>query len=261
VTRLCAALRRPCPRAVRIGEFRALRPRGCHARAHRLPRRNAGKCPVPCSRPGIHPGESDGKARPGASSDRRWRRACSRTALPGCSGAIAILFVAGLSRRWARALRPLNRRIRTVQKANRLAHHRHESQSPRDTPRRCPEIARAPGADPHLDRWCAPTLARHDGGRTFNPTFAARQSAQTREMRILTRWGASCAMALIASSPRSARCPSLLLPDLARTDDPASGSSSTVYSPRSPPCTFPQRKPLHGAGRDALWTDYARACA
>src|SRR5712671_1487252 len=252
VTRLCAAFAAAWPRAVRSLEF-GRSAEGRPMRALIACRADVGKVPVLMLQAGIHPGESDGK-------DAGF--IALRELLSGAAGAsaldrIAILFVPAFNvdgherfGRWNRPNQngPEETGWRTT--AQNLNLNRDYTKAD------APEMRALLGLIRTWDPLVCADLHVTDGA-DFQPDISLQAEPLNQGDAQLYPLGRELRDALIARLARSGSMPLPFYPDLARTDDPASGFLLTVYSPRFSTGYFPQRNRFTVLVETHSWKDYA----
>jgi Zinc carboxypeptidase len=252
VTRLCAAFAAAWPHTVRALEFgRSAEGRPmCALLASRADPR---KVPVLMLQGGIHPGESDGKD----AGFIALRDLLGEAAAPGALERIAVLFVPAFNvdgherfGRWSRPNQngPEETGWRTT--AQNLNLNRDYAKA--DAPEMRALLALLRTWDPLL---CA-DLHVTDGA-DFQPDISIQAEPINQGDPRLCSAGRELRDALIAKLAAQGSTPLPFYPDLARTDDPASGFQLTVYSPRFSSGYFPQRNRFTVLVETHSWKDYA----
>jgi hypothetical protein len=252
VTRLCAAFADKWPQAVRSLEFG----RSAEARPMRALlacRADPRKVPVLMLQAGIHPGESDGKD----AGFIALRELLEGTAAPGVLERVAILFVPAFNTdgherfgRWQRPNQngPEETGWRTT--AQNLNLNRDYAKA--DSPEMRALLGLIRTWDPLL---CA-DLHVTDGA-DFQPDISLQAEPLNEGDAQLRRAGRELRDELLARLAAQGSLPLPFYPDLARTDDPASGFLLTVFSPRFSTGYFPQRNRFTVLVETHSWKDYA----
>jgi hypothetical protein len=252
MTRLCAAFAAAWPHAVRTLEF-GRSAQGRPMLALIASRANPGEVPVLMLQGGIHPGESDGKD----AGFIALRELLGGSAAPGVLERIAILFVPAFNLdgherfgRWNRPNQngPEETGWRTT--AQNLNLNRDYTKADAPEMRAMLELIRT--WDPLV---CA-DLHVTDGA-DFQPDISLQAEPVNQGAATLYPAGRELRDALIAKLTRSGSMPLPFYPDLARTDDPASGFLLSVYSPRFSTGYFPQRNRFTLLVETHSWKDYA----
>lgn len=252
VTRLCAAFAAAWPQAVRTLEF-GRSAQGRPMLALIASRANPGEVPVLMLQGGIHPGESDGKD----AGFIALRELLGGSAAPDALERIAILFVPAFNLdgherfgRWNRPNQngPEETGWRTT--AQNLNLNRDYTKADAPEMRAMLELIRT--WDPLV---CA-DLHVTDGA-DFQPDISLQAEPVNQGAAALYPAGRELRDALIAKLTRSGSMPLPFYPDLARTDDPASGFLLSVYSPRFSTGYFPQRNRFTLLVETHSWKDYA----
>jgi zinc carboxypeptidase len=252
VTRLCAAFAAAWPRAVRSFEF-GRSAEGRPMRALIASRADARKVPLLMLQGGIHPGESDGKD----AGFIALRELLGETAAAGVLERMAILFVPAFNvdghercGRWNRPNQngPEETGWRTT--AQNLNLNRDYTKA--DAPEMRAMLGLLRAWDPLV---CA-DLHVTDGA-DFQPDVSLQ--AEPLNQGDARLYGAARELRdeLIATLTAQGSSPLPFYPDLAKTDDPASGFLLTVYSPRFSTGYFPQRNRFTVLVETHSWKDYA----
>jgi hypothetical protein len=252
VARLCAAFAAAWPQAVRSFAFgRSAQGRAMWAliASHADPR----EVPVLMLQGGIHPGESDGKD----AGFIALRELLGENVAPGVLERIAILFVPALNvdghervGRWNRPNQngPEETGWRTT--AQNLNLNRDYAKA--DSPEMRALLALISSWDPLV---CA-DLHVTDGA-DFEPDISLQTEPLNQGDASLYESGRQLRDELIEKLAAEGSLPLPFYPDLARTDDPASGFLLTVYSPRFSTGYFPQRNRFTVLVETHSWKDYA----
>jgi len=252
VTRLCAAFAAAWPRAVHSLEF-GRSAEGRPMRALIACRADPRRVPVLMLQGGIHPGESDGKD----AGFIALRELLGETAAPGVLERIAILFVPAFNvdgherfGRWNRPNQngPEETGWRTT--AQNLNLNRDYTKAD------APEMRAMLGLIRIWDPLVCADLHVTDGA-DFQPDVSLQAEPINQGDAHLYPLGRELRDALISRLARSGSMPLPFYPDLARTDDPASGFLLTVYSPRFSTGYFPQRNRFTVLVETHSWKDYA----
>src|SRR6267378_624094 len=252
VTRLCAAFAAAWPRAVHSLEF-GRSAEGRPMRALIACRADPRKVPVLMLQGGIHPGESDGKD----AGFIALRELLGETAAPGVLERIAILFVPAFNvdgherfGRWNRPNQngPAETGWRTT--AQNLNLNRDYTKAD------APEMRAMLGLIRTWDPLVCADLHVTDGA-DFQPDISLQAEPINQGDAHLYPLGRELRDALISRLARLGSMPLPFYPDLARTDDPASGFLLTVYSPRFSTGYFPQRNRFTVLVETHSWKDYA----
>ncbi len=253
VERLCAAFAREWPQAVRCIEFgRSAEGRRMLALlvSHADPR----SVPLLMLQGGIHPGESDGKD----AGFIALRDILRGSAAPGVLQRIAILFVPAFNvdgherfRRWNRPNQngPEETGWRTT--AQNLNLNRDYMKA--DAPEMQAMLRLLCEWDPLV---CA-DLHVTDGAN-FEPDISLQAEPINQGDPLLYASGRELRDQLIGKLTAQGSLPLPFYPDLAKTDDPASGFVLTVYSPRFSTGYFPQRNRFTVLVETHSWKEYAR---
>jgi hypothetical protein len=252
VTRLCAAFAAAWPRAVRNLEF-GRSAEGRPMRALLVCRNEPHQVPLLMLQAGIHPGESDGKD----AGFIALRELLSESAAPGVLERVAILFVPAFNvdgherfGRWNRPNQngPEETGWRTT--AQNLNLNRDYTKADAPEMRALLKLIRT--SDPLV---CA-DLHVTDGA-DFQPDVSLQAEPVNQGDPALYPYGRALRDALIAKLAAQGSMPLPFYPDLAATDDPASGFLLTVYSPRFSTGYFPQRNRFTVLVETHSWKDYA----
>ncbi|HVN45283.1 MAG TPA: M14 family zinc carboxypeptidase [Steroidobacteraceae bacterium] len=252
VTRLCAAFAATWPHTVRQLEF-GRSAQGRTLRALLVSRGDPHSLPLLMLQAGIHPGESDGKD----AGFIGLRDILSGKAAADVLERIAILFVPAFNvdghercGRWNRPNQngPEETGWRTT--AHNLNLNRDYAKADSPEMRALLELIR---------RWdplvCA-DLHVTDGA-DFQPDISLQAEPINQGDPLLHGAGRELRDALIARLAAHGSMPLPFYPDLAVTDDPASGFLLTVYSPRFSTGYFPQRNRFTVLVETHSWKDYA----
>jgi hypothetical protein len=253
VTRLCAAFAAAWPQAVHGLEF-GRSAEGRPMRALLVSRADPRTVPLLMLQGGIHPGESDGKD----AGFIALRELLEGSAAPAALERVAILFVPAFNvdgherfGRWNRLNQngPEETGWRTT--AQNLNLNRDYAKA--DAPEMCALLGLIRTWDPLV---CA-DLHVTDGA-DFEPDVSLQVEPINQGEARLCAAGRELRDALIARLAAQGSIPLSFYPDLARTDDPASGFLLTVYSPRFSTGYFPQRNRFTVLVETHSWKDYAR---
>jgi hypothetical protein len=253
VERLCAAFAREWPQAVRCIEF------GRSAEGRRMlalvvSQADPRKVPLLMIQGGIHPGESDGKD----AGFIALREILHGSAAPGVLQRIAILFVPAFNvdgherfGRWNRPNQngPQETGWRTT--AQNLNLNRDYMKA--DAPEMQAMLRLLCEWDPLV---CA-DLHVTDGA-DFEPDISLQAEPINQGEPALYGSGRELRDQLIEKLTAQGSLPLPFYPDLAKTDDPASGFVLTVYSPRFSTGYFPQRNRFTVLVETHSWKAYAR---
>lgn len=252
VERLCEAFTRTWPNAVRCIEY------GKSAEGRRMLallacRTDPRKVPVLMIQAGIHPGESDGKD----AGFIALRELLSGAAAPEVLDRIAILFVPAFNvdghERFGRWNRPNQRGPeetgwRTTSQNLNLN---------RDyTKAEAPEMRAMLGLIREWDPLVCADIHVTDGA-DFEPDISLQAEPINQGDPQLYASGRELRDALIDKLAAQGSMPLPFYPDLAVTDDPASGFLLTVYSPRFSTGYFPQRNRFTVLVETHSWKEYA----
>ena len=260
VERLCAAFAHQWPEAVRVLEYgRSAQGRPLLAlvvsRAGSLDSAELGRLAVPVLmlQGGIHPGESDGKD----AGFIALRELLSGEVAGGVLERVAVLFVPAFNtdghERVGRANRPnQNGPEETGWRATAQNLNLNRDYMKADAP----EMQAMLG---FLNQWdplvCA-DLHVTDGA-DFEPDISLQAEPINQGDERLRASGVQLRDSLISRLAAQGSMPLPFYPDLARTDDPASGFVLTVYSPRFSTGYFPQRNRFTVLVETHSWKDYA----
>jgi hypothetical protein len=252
VARLCTAFAQSWPRAVCSFEFGRSaqgRPMWALIASHADPR----QVPLLMLQGGIHPGESDGKD----AGFIALRELLGENVAPGVLERIGILFVPAFNvdghervGRWNRPNQngPEETGWRTT--AQNLNLNRDYTKA--DSPEMRALLALVSVWDPLV---CA-DLHVTDGA-DFEPDVSLQAEPVNQGDPILYASGRQLRDELITKLAAEGSLPLPFYPDLAKTDDPASGFLLTVYSPRFSTGYFPQRNRFTVLVETHSWKDYA----
>jgi len=252
VTRLCAAFAAAWPEAVQDLEF-GRSAEGRAMRALLVSRGDAHTVPILMLQGGIHPGESDGKD----AGFIALRELLSGSAAPGVLERMAILFVPAFNidgherfGRWNRPNQngPEETGWRTT--AHNLNLNRDYAKAD------SPEMRALLGLISTWDPLVCADLHVTDGA-DFQPDISLQAEPINQGDPRLQSAGREMRDALIAKLAVQGSMPLPFYPDLAVTDDPASGFLLTVYSPRFSTGYFPQRNRFTVLVETHSWKDYA----
>jgi hypothetical protein len=254
VRRLCAAFAREWPEAVRCLEFgRSAEGRPMLAlliSRHADPR----KVPLLMLQGGIHPGESDGKD----AGFIALREMLSGAALSGVLERIAILFVPAFNvdghERFGRWNRPnQNGPEETGWRTTAQNLNLNRDYTKADAPEMQAMLRLLCEWDPLI---CADIHVTD--GADFEPDISLQAEPINQGEPLLFESGRELRDQLIEKLSAEGSLPLPFYPDLAKTDDPASGFLLTVYSPRFSTGYFPQRNRFTVLVETHSWKDYAR---
>ncbi len=252
VTRLCAAFAATWPQAVHAfeyGQSAAGRPMQALIASRADPR----SVPLLMLQGGIHPGESDGKD----AGFIALRELLDGTATPALLERIAILFVPAFNvdghERFGRWNRPnQNGPEETGWRTTSQNLNLNRDYTKADAPEMRAMLGLIQAWDPLV---CA-DLHVTDGA-DFQPDISLQVEPINQGDNSLHAAGRELRDALIAQLASQGSTPLPFYPDLARTDDPASGFLLTVYSPRFSTGYFPQRNRFTVLVETHSWKDYA----
>ena len=260
VERLCAALSYKWPEAVRVLEYgRSAQGRPLLAllvsRAGSLDATELRRTGVPLLmlQGGIHPGESDGKD----AGFIALRELLNGEVLSGALDRVALLFVPAFNtdghERMGRANRPnQNGPEETGWRATAHNLNLNRDYMKADAPEMQAMLRLLQQWDPLV---CA-DLHVTDGA-DFEPDISLQVEPINQGDPRLRASGTQLRDALISKLAGQGSLPLPFYPDLARTDDPASGFVLTVYSPRFSTGYFPQRNRFTVLVETHSWKDYA----
>src|SRR5215469_5014004 len=252
VARLCGAFAEAWPQAVRSFTFgRSAQGRAMWAllASHADPR----QVPVLMLQGGIHPGESDGKD----AGFIALRELLGENVAPGVLERIAILFVPAFNvdghervGRWNRPNQngPEETGWRTTAQNLNLNRDYTKADSP--------EMRALLGLISSWDPLVCADLHVTDGA-DFEPDISLQAEPINQGAATLCESGRQLRVELIAKLAAEGSLPLPYYPDLAKTDDPASGFLLTVYSPRFSTGYFPQRNRFTVLVETHSWKDYA----
>jgi len=260
VERLCAAFSRQWPEAVHAFEYgRSAQGRPLLAllvsRAGSMDPAELRRRSVPLLmlQAGIHPGESDGKD----AGFIALRELLSGAVLSGVLERVALLFVPAFNtdghERSGRGNRPnQNGPEETGWRATAQNLNLNRDYMKADAPEMQAMLRLLQQWDPLV---CA-DLHVTDGA-DFEPDISLQAEPINQGDLRLRASGAQLRDALISKLAAQGSLPLPFYPDLARTDDPASGFLLTVYSPRFSTGYFPQRNRFTVLVETHSWKDYA----
>jgi len=252
VARLCGAFAEAWPQAVRSFTFgRSAQGRAMWAllASHADPR----QVPVLMLQGGIHPGESDGKD----AGFIALRELLGENVAPGVLERIAILFVPAFNvdghervGRWNRPNQngPEETGWRTTAQNLNLNRDYAKADSP--------EMRALLGLISSWDPLVCADLHVTDGA-DFEPDISLQTEPLNQGDPRLYESGRQLRDELITKLAAEGSLPLPFYPDLAKTDDPASGFLLTVYSPRFSTGYFPQRNRFTVLVETHSWKDYA----
>ena len=252
VTRLCAAFAAAWPRAAHSIEY-GRSAEGRPMRALIVSRADPRKVPLLMLQGGIHPGESDGKD----AGFIALRELLADKAAPGVLERIAILFVPAFNvdghervGRWNRPNQngPEETGWRTTGQNLNLNRDFTRADSP--------EMRALLGLIRAWDPLVCADLHVTDGA-DFQPDISLQVEPLNQGDSRLGIAGRELRDALIGKLSALGSMPLPFYPDLAETDDPASGFLLTVYSPRFSTGYFPQRNRFTVLVETHSWKDYA----
>jgi hypothetical protein len=252
VARLCEAFVQRWPEAVQVIEF------GCSGEGRTMlallvSRADPRTVPVLMLQAGIHPGESDGKD----AGFIALRELLRGTAAPDALERIAILFVPAFNTdgherfgQWNRPNQngPEETGWRTT--ARNLNLNRDYTKA--DSPEMQALLRLITEWDPLV---CADFHVTD--GADFEPDISIQVEPINQGDPQLRASGVQLRDALIAKLAAQGSLPLHFYPDLAKTDDPASGFQLTVYSPRFSTGYFPQRNRFTALVETHSWKNYA----
>jgi hypothetical protein len=252
VEHLCHAFARTWPDAVQRTEF-GRSAEGRPMLALMVSRADPRKVPVLMIQAGIHPGESDGK-------DAGFivlRELLEGAVAPGVLDRIAILFVPAFNtdghERFGQWNRPnQNGPVETGWRTTAQNLNLNRDYMKGDTPEMQAMLRLIGEWDPLV---CA-DLHVTDGAN-FEPDVSIQAEPINQGDAKLHASGRELRDAVIARLAEQGSLPLPFYPDLARTDDPASGFLLTVYSPRFSTGYFPQRNRFTVLVETHSWKDYA----
>ena len=252
VTRLCAALAATWPRAVQNLEF-GRSAQGRAMRALLVSRADPRSVPVLMLQAGIHPGESDGKD----AGFIALRELLAETVAPGVLERVAILFVPAFNvdghERFGAWNRPNQRGPEEMgwrATAQNLNLNRDYTKAD------APEMRALLGLVEKYDPLICADLHVTDGA-DFQPDVSLQAEPVNQGDPALYASGRELRDALIEKLAAQGSKPLSFYPDLAVTDDPATGFLLTVYSPRFSTGYFPQRNRFTVLVETHSWKDYA----
>jgi hypothetical protein len=251
VERLCEAFARQWPQAVRCIEFGRSaegRPMLALLVSHADPR----KAPLLMIQGGIHPGESDGKD----AGFIALREMLSGIAAPGVLERIAILFVPAFNvdghERFARWNRPnQNGPEETGWRTTAQNLNLNRDYAKADSPEMQAMLGLLRDWDPIV---CADIHVTD--GADFEPDISLQAEPINQGDPRLFASGRELRDQLIDRLAAQGSLPLPFYPDLAKTDDPASGFLLTVYSPRFSTGYFPQRNRFTLLVETHSWKNY-----
>lgn len=249
---LCEAFARQWPEAVRCIEFGRSaegRPMLALLVSHADPR----KVPLLMIQGGIHPGESDGKD----AGFIALREMLSGSAAPGVLKRIAILFVPAFNvdghERFARWNRPnQNGPEETGWRTTAQNLNLNRDYMKADSPEMQAMLGLLCDWDPIV---CADIHVTD--GADFEPDISLQAEPINQGDPQLFASGRELRDQLIDKLTAQGSLPLPFYPDLAKTDDPASGFLLTVYSPRFSTGYFPQRNRFTLLVETHSWKNYA----
>ena len=253
VERLCEAFAREWPDAVRRIEF-GRSAEGRPMLALLISKADPHKVPVLMIQGGIHPGESDGKD----AGFMTLRDMLRGSVAPGVLDRIAILFVPAFNvdgherfGRWNRPNQngPEETGWRTT--AQNLNLNRDYMKAD------APEMQAMLGLLCEWDPIVCADIHVTDGA-DFEPDISLQAEPINQGDPQLFDSGRELRDELIARLAAQGSLPLAFYPDLAKTDDPASGFLLTVYSPRFSTGYFPQRNRFTVLVETHSWKDYAK---
>ncbi len=252
VTRLCAAFAATWPEAVRELEF-GRSAEGRTLRALLVARGDARALPLLMLQAGIHPGESDGKD----AGFIALRELLSGTAAPGVLERMAILFVPAFNIDGHERFGRWNRPNQNGPEETGWRTTAHNLNLNRDyTKADSPEMRALLGLLRTWDPLVCADLHVTDGA-DFQPDISLQAEPINQGDPHLSAAGRELRDAVIAELRAQGSMPLPFYPDLAVTDDPASGFLLTVYSPRFSTGYFPQRNRFTVLVETHSWKAYA----
>ncbi len=253
VERLCAAFADEWPDAVKRIEY-GRSAEGRPMLALLISKADPHKVPVLMIQGGIHPGESDGKD----AGFMTLREILRGTAAPGVLDRIAILFVPAFNvdghERFGRWNRPNQRGPEEMgwrTTAQNLNLNRDYMKAD------APEMQAMLGLLCEWDPVVCADIHVTDGA-DFEPDISLQAEPINQGDPQLFASGRELRDELIDKLAAQGSLPLPFYPDLAKTDDPASGFLLTVYSPRFSTGYFPQRNRFTVLVETHSWKDYAK---
>src|SRR5580700_9822386 len=253
VTRLCAAFAAAWPQTVHTLEF-GHSAEGRPMRALIVSGADPRTVPVLMLQGGIHPGESDGKD----AGFIALRELLEGSAAPGALERIAILFVPAFNvdghERFGRWNRPnQNGPEETGWRTTAQNVNLNRDYMKADAPEMQAMLALLREWDPVV---CADIHVTD--GADFEPDISLQAEPINQGDPQLFESGRELRDELIDKLAAQGSLPLAFYPDLAKTDDPASGFLLTVYSPRFSTGYFPQRNRFTVLVETHSWKDYAK---
>src|SRR4029077_9618818 len=252
VTRLCAAFAAAWPEAVHHIEF-GRSAEGRTMRALLVSRSEVRTLPLLMLQGGIHPGESDGKD----AGFIALRELLSESAAPGVLKRVAILFVPAFNVDGHQRCELWHRRSQNGPEETGWRTTAHNLNLNRDyTKADSPEMRALLELIRTWDPLVCADLHVTDGA-DFQPDISLQAEPINQGDARLHAAGRELRDALIAKIAAQGSMPLPFYPDLAVTDDPASGFLLTVFSPRFSTGYFPQRNRFTVLVETHSWKDYA----
>jgi len=253
VERLCESFAQEWPEAVRQIEF-GRSAEGRPMLALLASRADPHKVPLLMIQAGIHPGESDGKD----AGFITLREILAGSVLPGVLERIAILFVPAFNvdghERFGRWNRPnQNGPEETGWRTNAQNLNLNRDYMKAESPEMQALLRLLCEWDPIV---CADIHVTD--GADFEPDISLQVEPINQGDSGLHASGRELRDQLIDKLAAQGSLPLPFYPDLAKTDDPASGFLLTVYSPRFSTGYFPQRNRFTVLVETHSWKDYAR---
>ncbi len=252
VARLCEAYVQRWPEAVQVVEF------GCSGEGRTMlallaSRADPRKLPILMLQAGIHPGESDGKD----AGFIALRELLSGTAAPNALERIAILFVPAFNTDGHERFGQWNRPNQNGPEETGWRTTAHNLNLNRDyTKADSPEMQALLRLIGEWDPLVCADLHVTDGA-DFEPDISIQVEPVNQGDVELRASGVQLRDELIAKLAAQGSLPLPFYPDLAKTDDPASGFQLTVYSPRFSTGYFPQRNRFAMLVETHSWKNYA----
>ncbi len=252
VARLCEAYAKHWPEAVQVIEF------GCSGEGRQMlallaSRTDPRTVPMLMLQAGIHPGESDGKD----AGFIALRELLGGTAAPDALERIAILFVPAFNTDGHERFGPWNRPNQNGPEETGWRTTAQNLNLNRDyTKADAPEMQALLRLITERDPLVCADLHVTDGA-DFEPDISIQVEPINQGDPQLRASGVQLRDELIAKLAAQGSLPLPFYPDLARTDDPASGFQLTVYSPRFSTGYFPQRNRFTVLVETHSWKNYA----
>jgi hypothetical protein len=252
VTRLCNAFAAAFPQAVRELEF-GRSAEGRAMRALLVCRADPARVPLLLVQAGIHPGESDGKD----AGFIALRELLEARAAPGVLERMGILFVPAFNVDGHERFGPWNRpNQRGPEECGWRATGQNLNLNRDYTKADAPEMRALLALIGAHDPLVSADLHVTDGA-DFQPDVSLQAEPVNQGDPQLHASGRELRDRLIERLSAQGSLPLPFYPDLAETDDPASGFLLTVYSPRFSTGYFPQRNRFTVLVETHSWKDYA----